>query len=111
MTATGCGSPYETEKESGWKSGTVRPTTETGLSGVCTDFAAASASGTLRRNSSWMSASLSGKVKPWPPAQSASVHSSFGSRSTASSQVDISGVMDMTFRTFVMCPSSSPLVV
>ena len=108
-TATVCGSPYDTSKESTWKSAALRSTTEAGSSGSAADSATESANGMFFSNSAWISCSSSGKLKPlW---QSSASHSSSGTESDAASQVDISGVKPRVPKASVMWVSVSPLVV
>ena len=94
VTATVCGSPYDTEKLSTSKSGTVRPTTDTGTSGDRAERAVARAKGRFFWNSACTRPSSSGNVKTL--AQSSAAHSSAGSWSLTVSQVDISGVKART---------------
>lgn len=74
------------------KSGVVRPTGETGSSGVRAECPTASANGRFFWNSFWTSASSSGNSKSLP--QSPGSHGSSGSSFAAVVQVAISGVID-----------------
>jgi hypothetical protein len=109
VTATGCGSPYETVNGSLSKSGAVRPTAETGFAGSWADLATDSANGMFFSNSAWISASESGKLKTL--SQSSGSNASSGSTALAVAQVAISGVNATTPASVCAYSIVSPFVV
>jgi hypothetical protein len=109
VTATCWREPYEVSNASTVRSAVLRPTTETGRSGVCADCPTESANGRFLTNSSWTSFSSSGKLKPL--SQFTASHWSSGYRFEMVSQVLISGVKPSApVRTWAW-KSVSPLVV
>jgi hypothetical protein len=91
------------------KSGVLRPTTDTGLSGSSAERAVASANGMFLANSAWIRSSSSGKMNSL--MQFSGSHSSSGSDADTVSQVVISGVKPSVPYLMVMYESVSPLVV
>ncbi len=109
VTATGWLVPCETAKGSATRSGASSPLNVTGSAGSSADSATERAKGMFFSNSSVISRSSSGKLKPL--TQSSATHGSSAYLFEATSQVVISGVKPSVPNSTVMWESVSPLVV